>query len=218
MDGVGEWATTSAALGVETTIDIRSKGDPLSALARPALLRVHLLHRLQGQFRRIQGHGPRALRRADATLDLILRPSDRSQARRLVPPEPRLFQLLHRPDDDERASSTRSSAAPPRDPEARSTQRHMDLAGLDPGGDRGVVLRLTRSARDGDRRCRISASPAASRSTASPTARCCATGRFDDIWIQPAAGDAGGALGRGACRVSPVTSNSRGRHDDARTA
>ena len=37
--------------------------------------------------------------------------------------------------------------------------------------------------------------PAASRSIASPTARCCATAPFDDIWIQPAAGDAGGAIG-----------------------
>ena len=39
-------------------------GDPLPALARPALLGVHLLHRLQGQQRRVQAHGPRALRRA----------------------------------------------------------------------------------------------------------------------------------------------------------
>jgi carbamoyltransferase len=30
----------------------------------PALLGLHLLHRLQGQLRRVQGHGPRALRRA----------------------------------------------------------------------------------------------------------------------------------------------------------
>ena len=32
-----------------------------------------------------------------------LRQSDRSQAGRLVPAEPRLFQLLHRPDHDQRA-------------------------------------------------------------------------------------------------------------------
>jgi RNA polymerase sigma-70 factor (ECF subfamily) len=36
----------------------------LPALARPALLGVHLLLRLQGQQRRVQAHGPRALRRA----------------------------------------------------------------------------------------------------------------------------------------------------------
>ena len=47
--------------------------DPLSALARPALQRVHLLHRLPRQLRRIQGHGPRALRRA-----ALRRPDPRS--------------------------------------------------------------------------------------------------------------------------------------------
>ena len=37
--------------------------------------------------------------------------------------------------------------------------------------------------------------PAASRSIASPTARCCATAVSTNIWMQPAAGDAGGAVG-----------------------
>ncbi len=41
--------------------------DRLPPLAGPALLGVHLLHRLQGQLRRVQADGPRALRRADAT-------------------------------------------------------------------------------------------------------------------------------------------------------
>ena len=39
--------------------------DAFSALARAALFRLHLLHRLQGQLRRVQGHGPCALRRAE---------------------------------------------------------------------------------------------------------------------------------------------------------
>ena len=43
--------------------------------------------------------------------------------------------------------------------------------------------------------CAICASPAASRSTASATAGILREGPFDQIWIQPAAGDAGGALG-----------------------
>ena len=40
-------------------------GNPLSAFARAALFGVHLLHRLQGQLRRVQGDGARALRRAE---------------------------------------------------------------------------------------------------------------------------------------------------------
>jgi len=37
-----------------------AEGDPLPALARAALFGLHLLHRLQGQFRRVQGDGARA--------------------------------------------------------------------------------------------------------------------------------------------------------------
>jgi hypothetical protein len=37
----------------------------ISALAGPAVFRVHLLRRLQGQLGRVQGHGARAIRRAE---------------------------------------------------------------------------------------------------------------------------------------------------------
>ena len=39
-----------------------------------------------------------------------------------------LFRLLHRADDDQRASSTSCSASRVRKPEELLTQRHMDLA------------------------------------------------------------------------------------------
>ncbi len=52
LDGVGEWATSSVWLG-QRQQHKRTMGDRLSALPRTALLRVHLLHRLQGQLRRI---------------------------------------------------------------------------------------------------------------------------------------------------------------------
>ena len=42
-------------------------GDPLSPFAGTAVLGLHPLHRLQGQLRRIQGHGPGALWRAALT-------------------------------------------------------------------------------------------------------------------------------------------------------
>ena len=84
---------------------------------------------------------------------------------------------------------------PPRKPEELITQREMDLAASIQAVTEEVVLRLTRALAARNRACEICASPAASRSTASPTARSCATGKFEQIWIQPAAGDAGGALG-----------------------
>ena len=66
---------------------------------------------------------------------------------------------------------------PARKPEELLTQRHMDLAASIQAVTEEVVLRLTRSARGARPARRTSASPAAWRSTASPTARCCATAR-----------------------------------------
>ena len=71
----------------------------------------------------------------------------------------------------------------------------MDLAASDSGRHRRSGAAPDAIARARNRRRRICAWPAAWRSIASRTARCCATGRFKHIWIQPASGDAGGALG-----------------------
>jgi carbamoyltransferase len=83
---------------------------------------------------------------------------------------------------------------PPRRPETDLTQRHMDLAASIQAVTEDVVLRMGRAIHE---------------STGSPhlvlaggvALNCVANGRllhegpFDSIWIQPAAGDAGGALG-----------------------
>jgi carbamoyltransferase len=83
---------------------------------------------------------------------------------------------------------------PPRAEDEILTQRHMDLAASIQEVLEDVVLKMTRAlaAETGER---ISVWRAASRSTAWPTERSCAMGDFGNIWIQPAAGDAGGALG-----------------------
>ena len=107
-------------------------GDSFSAFARPALFGVHLLHRLQGQLRRIQGDGAGALRRA-AIRETHSRPSDRSEAGRLVPARHVLFRLLHRLDDDQRPVRRivrRAGAQPGSAADAVSHGRR----GLDPGG------------------------------------------------------------------------------------
>ena len=122
--------------------DQHRQGDPLSAFARPAVFGLHLLHGLQGQRRRIQGDGPRALRRAEVCPDHP-RPSDRPEARRQLPHRAGLFRLLHRPDDDQRATSTRFSAARRARRRIRITQREMDLAASIQAVTEEVVLRLS---------------------------------------------------------------------------
>ena len=62
MDGVGEWATASIGVGRGNDLELLRE---LARLARTRLLGLHVLHRLQGQLRRVQGHGPRAVRRAE---------------------------------------------------------------------------------------------------------------------------------------------------------
>ena len=49
LDGVGEWANDDLR-GRPRQSHRADPRDPLSAFARPAVLGVHLLHRLQGQF------------------------------------------------------------------------------------------------------------------------------------------------------------------------
>ncbi len=84
--------------------------------------------------------------------------------------------------------------APPREPESPLTQREMDLASSIQAVTEEVVLRLARTARKElavEYLCLAGG----------VALNCVANGKilregiFRDIWVQPAAGDAGGALG-----------------------
>lgn len=83
---------------------------------------------------------------------------------------------------------------PPRNSEARLTQREMDLAASVQSVTEEVVLKLTRAiAAETDARNLCLAGGVALNCVAN--GKVLRDGRFDGIWIQPAAGDAGGALG-----------------------
>ena len=83
---------------------------------------------------------------------------------------------------------------PARTPEEPLTQRHMDLAASVQAVIEDVVLRLTRSLRQETGIPSLClAGGVALNCVANGKVLC--DGRFDDLWIQPAAGDAGGALG-----------------------
>ena len=82
----------------------------------------------------------------------------------------------------------------PRRPKEPLTQRHMDLAASAQAVIEEAVLRLTRSLRaeTGIPNLCLAGGVALNCVANGKVLR---DGRFDDIWIQPAAGDAGGALG-----------------------
>ncbi len=83
---------------------------------------------------------------------------------------------------------------PPRQPEDRITQRHMDLAASIQSALEEVVLRLTRSlARETALENLCLAGGVALNCVAN--GKILREGNFRRIWIQPAAGDAGGSLG-----------------------
>ena len=89
IDGVGEWATTTIGHG-RGTRNQNAEGAAFSAFARAALFGVHGLLRLPHQFRRIQTHGPRALRRTEICRCHPPRIA-RHETGRLVLAEPGLF-------------------------------------------------------------------------------------------------------------------------------
>ena len=84
--------------------------------------------------------------------------------------------------------------APPRQPESDITQREMDLARSVQEVAEEVMLRMARHARkETGRRNLCLAGGVALNCVAN--GKILREGIFDDVWIQPAAGDAGGALG-----------------------
>ena len=83
---------------------------------------------------------------------------------------------------------------PPRKPHEPLAQRHMDMAASVQAVTEETVLRLTRSLRAETGIPYLCLAGGVALNCVA-NGRVLRDGRFDDIWIQPAAGDAGGALG-----------------------
>lgn len=83
---------------------------------------------------------------------------------------------------------------PPRDPESNLDQRHMDLAASIQDVTEEAVLRIGRELHRRTKADRLVMAGGVALNCVA-NGRLLREGPFDDIWIQPAAGDAGGALG-----------------------
>ena len=116
-------------------------------------------------------------------------------------------------------ASTRCSAGRRASPRSALTQRDMDLAASIQAVTEEVMLRLARAiaTETGETNLCLAGGVALN---------CVANGKllrdgaFERIWIQPAAGDAGGALGAALRRLPPVQhgSRARSRNGDRRDA
>src|SRR5262249_51292898 len=104
---------------------------------------------------------------------------------------------------------------PPRNPDERLTQRHMDLAASIQAVTDEVVLRLTRSLATETRAENLCLAGGVALNCVA-NGKVLRDGHFRRIWVQPAAGDAGGALGAAFCAYHLYRSQPRvvdGNHD-----
>jgi carbamoyltransferase len=191
LDGVGEWATTSASIGNGNRLEMikeihfpHSLGLLYSAFTHYAGFKVN-----SGEYK-LMGLAPYGSPRfrdqildslidlkADGSFRLDLSYFDYCVGLRMT--NAKFDQLF---------------GGPARKPESSITQRDMDLAASIQSVTEEVVLRLTRAlaAETGISNLCLAGGVALN---------CVANGkvwrdrRFENIWIQPAAGDAGGALG-----------------------
>jgi carbamoyltransferase len=191
LDGVGEWATTSASIGNGNRLEMikeihfpHSLGLLYSAFTHYAGFKVN-----SGEYK-LMGLAPYGSPRfRDLILDnLIDLKADGSFRLDLSCFDYCVgLQMTN-------AKFDQLFGGPARKPESQITQRDMDLAASIQSVTEEVILRLTRglAAETGIRNLCLAGGVALN---------CVANGKvwrdrhFENIWIQPAAGDAGGALG-----------------------
>jgi len=191
MDGVGEWATTSAAVGHGNRLEIvkeihfpHSLGLLYSAFTYYTGFRVN-----SGEYK-LMGLAPYGMPKyaglirdhlidlkADGSFRLDMSYFDYCTGLRMTSAK---FHALF--------------GGPPRDPEQPLTKREMDLAASIQAVLEEAVLRLTRALQaETEQRNLCLAGGVALNCVAN--GKVLRDGRFERLWVQPAAGDAGGALG-----------------------
>lgn len=190
-DGVGEWATTSVALGTGSTLKmLKQIHFPHSLGLLYAAFTAYTGFKVNSGEYKVMGLAPYGQPRyARAIFDNLLD----------VKPDGS-FRLNLAYFDYCTGFSMTSEAfhslfgGPPRSPNLPITQRDMDLAASIQVVTETILIRMTRAlaAETGSRRLCLAGGVALNCVATSKILR---DGRFDDIWIQPAAGDAGGALG-----------------------
>ena len=208
LDGVGEWATSSFALGRENRLQIvkeihfpHSLGLLYSAFTYYTGFKVN-----SGEYK-LMGLAPYGEPRyagviLDKLIDLKADGSFRldldyfNYCVGLTMTNSRFDRLF---------------GQPPRTPEQLLTPFHMDIAASVQKVTEEIMLRMTRAiARDTGERNLCLAGGVALNCVAN--GKILRDGRFDGIWIQPAAGDAGGSIGAALCAYHLYKSQPRRPH------
>lgn len=191
MDGVGEWATTSLAIGRGNQLEVvkeihfpHSLGLLYSAFTYYTGFKVN-----SGEYK-VMGLAPYGEAKYvqqifDHLVDLKEDGSFRldqsyfNYCTGLTMTSPKFHDLF---------------GSPPRQANELLTQRHMDLAASLQAATELIVLRLTRAIRQETGIGNLCLAGGVALNCVA-NGKVLRDGQFDNIWIQPAAGDAGGALG-----------------------
>ena len=191
MDGVGEWATTSVGIGHGNELEmVREIHFPHSLGLLYSAFTYYIGFKVNSGEYKVMGLAPygepkyaRAILdhlidlKPDGTFRLDLGYFDYCTGLTMTN---RRFDALF--------------GGPARAPEEPLTRRHMDLAASVQAVIEEAVLRLTRSLRKETGIPYLCLAGGVALNCVA-NGKVLRDGRFDDLWVQPAAGDAGGALG-----------------------
>ncbi|MBL4641926.1 MAG: hypothetical protein JKX86_08905, partial [Verrucomicrobiales bacterium] len=191
VDGVGEWATTTISRGADNRIEmLRELRFPHSLGLLYSAFTAYCGFRVNSGEYKLMGLAPYGEPRFAGAIfeNMIDLKADGSFRLNMD-----CFSFLKGNKMTNRRFE-RLLGGPPRAPESPFEQRHMDVAASVQEVVSEAMLRLARQAREvtGETRLCLAGGVALN---------CVANGKlqraglFDEIWIQPAAGDAGGALG-----------------------
>jgi len=195
MDGVGEWATTSVAIGSENNLNVikelhfpHSLGLLYSAFTYYTGFKVN-----SGEYK-IMGLAPYGTPKyAQKILDYLIDVKEDGSFR--------VDQSYFDYCTGLRMTNSKFDdlfGGPPTEPNSWITDREMDLAASIQSVTEEIVLKITRSlAKETGAKNLCLAGGVALNCVAN--GKVLKDGAFKNIWIQPAAGDAGGALGAALC-------------------
>jgi carbamoyltransferase len=191
MDGVGEWATTSAAIGRGNSLEIfKEIHFPHSLGLLYSAFTYYLGFKVNSGEYKVMGLAPYGEPRYVQTI-----------LDHLVDLKPDGSYRLDQSYFDYCTGLTMTNArfdalfgAPPRQPEDPLTQREMDLAASVQAVTEEAVLRMTRALREETGIGNLCLAGGVALNCVA-NGKVLRDGAFKNVWVQPAAGDAGGALG-----------------------
>ena len=205
LDAVGEWATSSIGVGRGSRIQLLCEQRfPHSLGMLYSAFTAYLGFTVNSGEYKVMGLAPYGDPRfTERILEHLVTVADDGSLR---------VNLDHLPYDRGAAMTSASFSAllggPPRPPESPFTQRHLDVAASVQRVCELVVLRAARhaAALTGERHL-VMAGGVALNCVAN--SRLLREGPFEELWVQPAAGDAGGALGAALLQCHHVLGQER---------